>query len=139
MTITETKNLFTNPESIDSKQAEKLRKEFVLPDEYFTFLEATDGGSLKSGNALFYSISNRLVSGERFFEMNAGQNPKLILIGHYTTQTSEEDFGYLKDRTSPDSSAIFVQLDESDEIQKVAASLEDFLIQLSSNGKEVPT
>ena len=65
--------------------------------------------------------------------MNAGQNPKLILIGHFASQTSEADFGYLKEHTDSDASGIFIQLEETDEIQLFAKSLWELLSILSED------
>ena len=133
MTNMEIQAFFSNPSPIEKNVLDSLQNEktFNLPAEYIAFLKATDGGMLKNGKATFYSISNRLVSGERFYEMNQGQNPKLLLIGHYTTQTSEEDFGYLKGELASGKTAIFVQLEESDEVVKIAGSLEELLSNLS--------
>ena len=137
MTTSEIQALFKNPAPIEPLVLETLANDssFSLPKEYFAFLQATDGGSLVNGKASFYSISNRLVSGERFYELNNGQNPKLVLIGHYTTQMSEEDFGFLKDRADASSSAVYVQLEETDEIMKIADSFDELLTLLSTQPK----
>jgi len=127
-------NLVVDRIACDRLLVEKFDDYFAgsVPVEYLEFLSQADGGILANGSARFLSATERYPYGERIWEMNErDERVEILFIGHFCTQSREDNFGYKLDGMSKTSTTIYSVDPDTGDLIEEASSLEAFIRKLS--------
>lgn len=122
------KQLIGTPVTPEDLTTVKKQLSYVFPSEYVEMLKIADGGLWENQRVIMYSCGDSMPMDDRLLTANLNRaGAKLFFIGRF----SEDEFGYKLDGLSIDSTQIFVQDHETDELKLLAINLSDFFAKFS--------
>jgi len=103
----------------ETQQALKIK----IPETLSAFLRFSDG-CIINGRVIFFSCGQGVEASERILNFNSPDSVKLFLrIGRF----SEDEFGYKNSDLEDTDPAVYVLDHETDEVEKLASNLMEFL------------